>query len=281
MAVTTPAQYIWRVGDISSWSKYSPGEIHGMCRTAILISYSRACSSCRARSKPESWPSDGLPFGLTNHDDGEGEVAGFKGERPIVFTFLGERWGGGAGGRSFQRQDGRVRGAGGFTAHLDEVVEAGFGGGVRVGRERCQQGEIALWGHAGMGAIHGEQTEAEGVNAGWNHLAAAVGALVGEADEAEQGALSDAEGNGGFIRLGAHRQGFGQPDFAPGTRWAVHAESLGLNRGCVDRGQTGRGGGDGFQFVVLSEGRERNPEENKGAEDQAVDHVNPGAALDR
>src|ERR1035438_970256 len=104
MAVTTPAQYIWRVGDISSWSKYSPGEIHGMCRTAILISYSRACSSCRARSKPESWPSDGLPFGLTNHDDGEGEVAGFKGERPIVFTFLGERWGGGAGGRSFQRQ---------------------------------------------------------------------------------------------------------------------------------------------------------------------------------
>src|ERR1035441_6155340 len=50
MAVTTPVQYMWRVEDICSWSKYSSGEIHGMCRTAILISYSGAHSSCRVRS---------------------------------------------------------------------------------------------------------------------------------------------------------------------------------------------------------------------------------------
>src|ERR1039458_7327645 len=109
--------------------------------------------------------------------------------------------------------------------------------------------------------------------------AAAGGAWAGKSDEPEQGALGDAEGNGGIVRFGAQGQGFGQPDFAPGARGAVDAESLGLNRGCVGGGQTGRGCGHGFQLIVLSERRERKHEENKGTEDRAVDHGNPGAEL--
>src|ERR1035437_1115858 len=60
---------------------------------------------------------------------------------------------------------------------------------------------------------------------------------------------------------------------------SVDAESLGLNRGCVGGGQTGRGCGHGFQLIVLSERRERKHEENKGTEDRAVNHGNPGAEL--
>src|ERR1035441_9219762 len=114
-----------------------------------------------------------------------------------------------------------------------------------------------------MGAVHREQTIAQGVNAGWDDLAAAVGALAGKTDHAEQGPLGDAEGNRGVVWFGAHRQGFGQPDFAPGTRGANHTDTLGLDRFRVAIRQTRRGGGERFQFVVLSQCGERKQRPNQ------------------
>src|ERR1035437_9171421 len=91
MAVTTPAQYIWRVEDISSWSKYWSGEIHGMCRTAIHISYSRAYSSCRVRSKPHI----ATVLGLRSNLPRGGELEGAS-----PFDSVGTSRASGAGGKA-------------------------------------------------------------------------------------------------------------------------------------------------------------------------------------
>src|ERR1039457_1390913 len=130
-----------------------------------------------------------------------------------------------------------------------------------------------------MSAVHGELTVAEGVNAGRNDLAATVCALAGKADHAEQGALGDAEGNRGVVRFGAHWHGFGQPDFAPGSRSAVDAESLGLDHRLIGGGQTWGGRGDRFLFIILSERGKGNQQGNSGKENQAVDHGDPGGGI--
>ena len=78
-------------------------------------------------------------------------------------------------------------------AHLDQFLEGRLGRRIGIDRDRRQQGEVALRSHSGMGAIHREIAVAQGIDARRNHLAAAIGALAGKTEHANQGALRDAE----------------------------------------------------------------------------------------
>src|ERR1017187_6798607 len=88
--------------------------------------------------------SDRATLRSCDYDDREGQIPGLHGERPIVLAFLDDGWGGGARRRGFQRKNTWMRRAGGFAAHLDEVVERRMGARVRIARQRRQKGAIAL-----------------------------------------------------------------------------------------------------------------------------------------
>ena len=123
-----------------------------------------------------------------------------------------------------------------------------------------------------MSSVYGKVAIAEGVDACGNNLTPAVGALDGEANHADQSALSNAEGDRGIFRLGTHRQGFGEPDFAPGTGGAIDTEALRLNDRRVGGRQPRSGRGKRFQLIILSESGRCNQQKETEKEDPTVFH---------
>src|SRR5476651_1883959 len=208
-----------------------------------------------------------LPAGLAYQDDRYWQIADFHAEGPVFLAFFGDGGEGCTGGR-FDREDGGVRGAGCLQAHLDQSCESGSCGRIGIVRNRSQEGEIALRSHALVGAIHRKVAVAHGVDTGLDHLAAAVRAWAGKAENADQGALRNGQRDGVVTGFRTGGDGFAEPDFAPWSCRASHAVSLGLNYRGVGRRQTGDRGSDRFQLIDLGKSKCRRQEK----EGQALDH---------
>src|SRR5262249_58414786 len=114
-----------------------------------------------------------------------------------------------------------------------------------------EQAEVSLRRGALVGAVHREVAVSNRVDAGSDHLPAAVGAFTWKPQDAQKSSLLDTERNGGIGGL-AGRNRFRQPDFAPRSGRSYHTVALILDGRPHGSGQTRRCTGNRFDFIILS-----------------------------
>jgi len=90
-----------------------------------------------------------------------------------------------------------------FPAHLDQSVVARQSIGVGIVGDGRKQHEVALRGDTHVSAVHGLDTVAKGIDAGFDGLAAAIRTGDREAKYADQSALRNRENDRAISGLGA------------------------------------------------------------------------------
>ena len=195
---------------------------------------------------------DYLVVGLADQDDGNRQVADFGAEDPVVLALFVETGFEFIGFGLPDGEDAGVGGAGGFDAHGDECGEVGGGGAVGVVCGGGEKEEVALGSDALVVAVDGKEAVAQGVEAGLDGLAAAIGPFGGKIYHGHQGTLGDGVEGGVLFAGGCAFGGFcTEPDlegrFSGGGKRAVAV----LSEQSGDGGGQISGGGAHFLKTIL------------------------------